>query len=264
MAAGLPVITPLQTAQTPPPSWQRGQFAFPILAVLAVAALGLWLLLPGGALRAQDAAIEYPENGTGAVATYTATDPEGAMVRWSLDGTDAGDFMIENGVLSFKKSPDFETPKGGSAGMSNTYTVMVKATDETRKVGMKTVMVKVTNVDEDGMVTLSARRPQSATAFTAMITDPDTGVSDEKWQWAKAGSKNGSYGNITSATSDTYTPTDADLGSYLRATVTYEDAEDEGKSAMMKSEFPVQRDTGREQGPRVRRRPGPDYGRGPG
>ena len=28
---------------------------------------------------------------------------------------------------------------------------------------MKAVMVKVTNVDEDGTVTLSARRPQSAT-----------------------------------------------------------------------------------------------------
>ena len=41
----------------------KRQFAFPILAVLAVAALGLWLLLPGGALRAQDAAIEYAENG---------------------------------------------------------------------------------------------------------------------------------------------------------------------------------------------------------
>ena len=62
----------------------KRQFAFPILAVLAVAALGLWLLLPGGALRAQDAAIEYAENGTDPVATFTATDPEGRSVYWSL------------------------------------------------------------------------------------------------------------------------------------------------------------------------------------
>ena len=174
------------------------------------------------------------------MATYTATDPEGAMVMWSLEGDDAGDFMIENGVLSFKKSPDFEMPMGGSADDSNTYEVMVKATDETMKVGMKTVMVEVTNVDEAGMVTLSARRPQSATAFTAKVTDPDTGVANKKWQWAKASSKNDSYSNIANATSATYTPTDADLGSYLRATVTYEDDESEGKSAMMKSELPVQ------------------------
>ena len=215
-----------------------------ITALLAAIAVSLWLLLPGGLVQAQDdGTIMYPENGTGAVATYTATDPENATVSWSLGGTDADRFMIENGVLSFKKSPDYEKPMGGTAGTSNTYEVMVKATDETRKVGMKTVMVKVTNVDEDGKVTLSARRPQSATAFTAMIADPDnpdTAVTDEKWQWAKAGSENGSYGNITSATSATYTPTDADIGSYLRATVTYEDAEGEGKSAVMKAELPVQ------------------------
>ena len=51
---------------------------------ILLAALGLWLLLPGGALRAQDAAIEYAENGTDPVATYTATDPEGRTVYWSL------------------------------------------------------------------------------------------------------------------------------------------------------------------------------------
>ena len=91
-----------------------------------------------------------PENGTGAVATYTATDPEGAAVSWSLGGDDASDFMLENGVLSFKKSPDYEKPMGGTADApaSNTYTVMVQATDETRRVASKTVMVKVTNVDE--------------------------------------------------------------------------------------------------------------------
>ena len=122
----------------------------------------------------------------------------------------------------------------------------MKATDETQpKVGMKTVMVKVTNAPPTrsgiGHPVGSAAPVHHSASFTAMITDPDTGVSDEKWQWAKAGSLNGSYSNITIATSETYTPTDADIGSYLRAMVTYEDLfEGEGKSAMMKSEFPVQ------------------------
>ena len=36
----------------------------PVLALLAAAALGLWLLLPGGALHAQDSGvIEFAENG---------------------------------------------------------------------------------------------------------------------------------------------------------------------------------------------------------
>ena len=192
---------------------------------------------------------DYRENSMDPVATYTATDPEGATIMWSLAGDDADDFMIENGVLSFNESPDFEMPMGGSAGTSNTYVVMVKATDEMRNEGMETVMVKVTNVDEAGKVTLSALRPQSDTAFTATISDPDDDVTDEKWQWAKASSRNGSYRNIASAISETYEPTDDDSGSYLRATVTYEDAEGEGKSAMMKSDFPSQRIRGSNNAP---------------
>ena len=54
----------------------------------------------------------------------------------------------------------------------------------------------------------------------------------------------GSYRDIDDATSATYTPEDADSGSYLRATVTYEDTEGEGKTAMMVSELPSQRITG--------------------
>ena len=40
---------------------------------------------------------------------------ETAIVSWALDGTDAGVFDIEGGVLTFKKSPDFEMP-GDVAG----------------------------------------------------------------------------------------------------------------------------------------------------
>ena len=210
------------------------------------------MALLAGPLQAQDnGPIEYAENGTDPVATYTASDPEGATVSWSLDGTDASDFMIENGVLRFKKSPDFEKPMGGTADppTSNTYTVMVKATDETMKEATETVMVKVINVDEPGKVTLSARRPQTDTAFMASVTDPDGMVSDDKWQWAKAGSKNGTYRDIDEETSATYTPKDADAGSYLRVTVTYEDPQGEGKSAMMVSEFTSQRITGGDNAP---------------
>ena len=53
-------------------------------------------------VQAQEAAIQYPENGTGPVATYTAVDPEGAdITSWTLAGADADDFMIDGGVLTF-------------------------------------------------------------------------------------------------------------------------------------------------------------------
>ena len=51
--------------------------------------------------------------------------------------------------------------------------VTVQATDESNKVGMYEVTVEVTNVDEPGVVTLSALRPQSQTMFNATHTDPD-------------------------------------------------------------------------------------------
>ena len=61
-----------------------------ILPFVFVLALSLLFLLPGGLAQAQTAEqfFTYPENGTGSVATFTASDPEGAMpIVWSL--TDA-------------------------------------------------------------------------------------------------------------------------------------------------------------------------------
>ena len=111
-----------------------------------------------------EATVEYAENGTGPVATYTAVDPEGTAVKWSLAVVgnpvedDAGDFSISGGVLSFKKSPNYEAATGGGPAdadppsTSNTYSVTVVATDATRKASMKEVTVTVTNVDEPGTV----------------------------------------------------------------------------------------------------------------
>ena len=42
------------------------------------------------------------------MATFTAVDPEGAAISWSLRGTDADVFAIDGGVLTFKESPDYE------------------------------------------------------------------------------------------------------------------------------------------------------------
>ena len=240
------------------------RLAFPIVALLAALAVGLLFLLPGGPLHAQDAddTIEYAEKGTGSVATYTATDPEGtAITSWLLDGTDADAFTIEGGVLRFAKTPDYEMPAdvvGTSPSTAtaddNMYEITVQAMDSTGKIAMEEVMVEVTNVDEDGTVTLSARRPLADVAFTAELTDPDGDATNLKWQWAKSRSENGSYTDIDdNAEADTYTPTDAsgksDAGYYLRATVSYTDPEGSGKSAMMKSEYTVRATRGSNDAP---------------
>ena len=108
------------------------------------------------------------------MATYTAVDPEGAAVKWSLAVVgnpvedDAGDFSISgDGVLSFKKSPNYEAATGGGPAdadppsTSNTYSVTVVATDATRKASTKEVTVTVTNVDEPGTVKLTTLAPRA-------------------------------------------------------------------------------------------------------
>ena len=77
------------------------------------------------------------------------------------------------------KAPNFESPFESPAGTvgDNIYDVVVEATDGTGHVGRETVMVEVTNVDEDGTVELSALQPAPGVVFTATLTDTDNGTS---------------------------------------------------------------------------------------
>ena len=75
--------------------------------------------------------IDHAENeGTAlANARYSATDPEGANITWSLGGNDGGKFAIsDSGVLSFAAEPDFDIK--GDRNRDNIYEVTVQATEE--------------------------------------------------------------------------------------------------------------------------------------
>ena len=120
------------------------------------------------------------------------------------------------------------------------YEVTVQATDADRRMGTKPVTVEVTNVDEPGVVTLSAGSPMAGVLLTATLTDPDsvttgnmTGsiITNVDWQWQEGSS------NIPNADGETYTPADSDKDSYLRATATYKDRESsrDTKSANVRS-----------------------------
>ena len=68
------------------------------------------------------------------VATFSAMDPEGEMIVWSLDGDDAADFDITGGVLSFKQAlPASRRRRTGDSeeagGADNSYEVDVVATE---------------------------------------------------------------------------------------------------------------------------------------
>ena len=187
-------------------------------------------IIVGGLAITGLSAVSYAEDGKGNVATYMAAGPDAASATWSLSGADMGDFMISStGVLTFRLSPDFETP--ADADTDNTYMVTVEANEGTNT-AMKAVTIDVTNVDEDGTVSLSTQQPRVGTAIAATLTDADGGVTGTAWQWAKATTMDGIYSNIAGATSDSYTPVEGDANMYLRATAMYTDGHGSGKSEM--------------------------------
>ena len=188
---------------------------------------------------------EYPENGTDPVAVFTATDPELAgAVTWSLaTGDDAEKFEIDkaNGVLTFAEVARLRGWLPTATRTTSTL-VTVVATDADGMTTDEMVTVTVTNVDEAGKVTLSALAPYPGVMLTATPSDLDSEeITLAEWQWSRSRSKTSSnYADIENAEEATYSPTSGDVGFYLRATVTYNDGEGEGKSAMGTSAHTVQ------------------------
>jgi hypothetical protein len=92
------------------------------------------------------------------VSTVVETYAADVSVTWSLAGTDAADFTIDNqGDLRFVQSPDFET--------KSSYSITVIATDAAGSVSTEAVTVSVTNVFEGW-------------AQTAILTASDKEASD--------------------------------------------------------------------------------------
>ncbi len=197
-------------------------------------------ILQAGLFVSGPSSSSLPEKGTDAVGTYTATGPDAASARWSLEGDDRGDFMVEGSgasvMLKFRTSPDYEAP--ADADGDNVYEVTVKATDGTYT-DTQNVMVTVTDDDDPGTVALSPTSPVVGTEVTAILSDDDSDVGGTTWQWASADAMDGTFTNIDGATSASYTPVEVDEDMYLRATATYDDVHGTGKSAMATSETAV-------------------------
>ena len=222
---------------------------------LAVLAAVMATAMPAGA---QDSAtIMYVENGTGPVATLTATDPEGATpITWSVaaagttfvsgagitlaDAADAEHFtMDEDGMLKFSSPPDFENPSGENA-TSNTYKVVVAACDVSAaecadgETGYHKVTVMVTDVSERGKVTLATNTlngtPQYlvGATLTATVSDGDITNTDQGFTVDKPGEVTGvtwrwyrGGTEITGEATNSYELLPADAGHHIRAVVYY-------------------------------------------
>ena len=189
-------------------------------------------------ISSPDSPVTYREDQTGPVGTFTATDDEDDSARsrlpltWSV--TSDTIFSIDNrGVLRFINQPDFE---GGGAV---THILTITVTDNTEGGGRTdtaSLTVNIDNVDEPGEVKLDALAPKRDFELTATLTDPDGNIANQQWTWSNSTSRTGpsATSTATAATSTTgsntanYTPNDDDVGKYLRALVTYTDAQSSG------------------------------------
>ena len=130
-----------------------------------------------------DAASDYAENGTGPVATYTATDPESATITWTLEGDDAALFDFSSGgMLTFRSSPDYENPM--DANTDNNHRVTLKASDGTNT-DTHNVTVMVTDVDEAPVITGDAASDyaENGTDPVATYTATDPESATITWTW---------------------------------------------------------------------------------
>ena len=165
--------------------------------------------------------VRYAENGSDPVSSFTAFDEAGHVITWSVSGDDDHLFTIEDGVLAFRQPPNYEDPQSvvESTLLStrNVYRVTVEAAGGTRR-----VTVTVTDVDDAGTASIDRPQPQVTRPLSASLSDEDDMVDDETWQWAR--SRDGrTWTDIEGAISPLRSPTLADVGMYLRATVTYSD-----------------------------------------
>ena len=166
--------------------------------------------------------------GTGVGRRVTATDPDGDRVTYSLVGGDTELFNIDSatGQISVAQgtSLDFEA--------KDSYIVSVRARDPSGSRDTISMTINVTNVDEDGMVTITPdTAPQVGTELTASLEDQDGSVANLTWQWQKDDGQ-GSYTDIAGATMMSYTPVMADEDSRLQATAMYADNHGASKTAM--------------------------------
>ena len=183
-------------------------------------------------------AVTMEEGETDTGAEYTSTDPEGTTIQWSLTGDDFEALEIsEAGRLTFVEAPDYEAP--GDADEDRDYEVNVVASDGALSSLPLAVTVTVEDGPDPGVVTFSPDPPKVGQTVTAIVEDPDEGVTNQRnWNWSRVDAPRGARAPLS--TTAEYRPTSQDVDYRLRVSVTYDDAQGTDQPATGTSE-PVPR-----------------------
>ncbi|MFM1951362.1 MAG: hypothetical protein RJA33_156 [Actinomycetota bacterium] len=129
-----------------------------------------------GSATGSTSSISIPENST-SVFSFTANE----TVTWSKSGADNSRFTLTSNVLTIS-ARDFETPE--STLSSNTYVVVITATDASTNAASQTVSVTITNVNETPTITAFASADSGSLSsaenisslYTVTATDVDAGT----------------------------------------------------------------------------------------
>ena len=157
-----------------------------------------------------------------------ATDDDRDPLTYRLDTASKSFFAIDErtGQMRTKAELDHETQPR--------YFVTISVSDGKDDAGNPdlapdaTLDVTVTVTDAPGTVTLSSTRPLVGSTLTATVADLDSPVSVAMWHWERS-ADGVTWSLIVTATTATYTSVAVDQGRYLRATVTYTDADGTAK-----------------------------------
>ena len=171
----------------------------------------------------------------------TATDRDNDPLTFAIgDGGDGALFEIHptTGQLRTLQALDFETttglllvPVNVSDGKDDQGTVETERMPD----ASTTVGVRVLDVEEEGVVTLSEPEPGVGVTVRATLSDGDGSISGRNWRWARSRDGRTGWSNIpnttSTATTSSYTTVLADAGFFLRAAVSYTDNRGGGKRA---------------------------------
>ena len=171
---------------------------------------------------------EVPENSAGGTAVgepVTADDDGGELSYRFVTGGEAP-FEIDaaTGRITVAEGAALNYESGETQ-----FTVRVEASDG-ELADIASVTIRVTNADEDGVLTLSPEVARVGVELTATLTDEDGAHSagrNRKWQRSADGT---SWNDI--GTGRMYNPVTADAGRWLRAVFTYADGHGPGKRAV--------------------------------
>ena len=178
----------------------------------------------GSALPDKFNVAEGPTAGESLGDPYSAADPDGDTITYTLEGEDAGILAIGGNtgqiVVGVGFTLDFEDPADANA--DNVYVIEIVADDGHGVIVRMDLEITVTNVDE-ATVALSNTNPRVDSQLTATLSDPNGNPAAVIWQWQRTDDPaNAGWANISGATSATYTVVGDDLGKVLRAVASYQ------------------------------------------